>query len=71
MGYEIGSIFVYDRKFWLFKGYSTNSEHRQTYSLHGLNGEVIEPLASECWHVLSPNEVDFERLEKEFLGGNK
>ena len=62
MGYEKGSLMIYNKKFWLFAGYSTNKDMRQTYILHGLNGEVVEPLADECFHLLSPSEVDFEEL---------
>ena len=64
MGFEKGSLIIFDKKFWLFAGYSTDKDMHQTYILHGLNGEVIEPLAVECFHLLSPSEVDFKELIK-------
>lgn len=65
IGYEKGSIFIYKRKFWLFSGYSTNKERQQTYLLRGLSGEAIEVLASDCFYLLSPTEIDFDELEKQ------
>lgn len=57
MGIEKGSVIIYDYKYWLFAGYSTNEDMRQTYILHGLNGEVIEPLEEECNVLIEPSEM--------------
>jgi hypothetical protein len=65
MGYEHGTIFIYQRKFWFFEGYSTNSEMRQTLKLRGVDGVQVEALESECFYLLSPNEVDYNELEKQ------
>lgn len=65
MGYEYGSIFIYKRKFYFFQNYSTDSEHRQTLLLRGIDGVEIEVLESECFYLLAPSEVDYDTLEKE------
>ena len=57
MGIETGSVVIWDMKYWLFAGYSTNKDMEQTYILHGLNGEVIEPLAEECDVLITPSEM--------------
>ena len=64
MGMERGTVIIFERKFWLFERYSSNRDMKQTFILHGMNGEIIEALADKCFEVLSPNEIDFEALEK-------
>ena len=63
MGYDKGTLFVYKRKFWLFEGYSTNAEMFQTFKLRGVGGELIEALASECFFLVSPSEINYGELE--------
>jgi hypothetical protein len=67
MGYERGSIFVYDKKLWLFEGYSTDSQMRQTLKLRGVGGEQLVALESDCFYLLSPNEIDYDAIERQQL----
>jgi hypothetical protein len=57
MGIELGSVIVWDYKYWLFAGYTTDQEHKQRYRLHGLNGKVVEPLEGECSVLIEPSEM--------------
>lgn len=57
MGIERGSVVIWDMRYWLFAGYSTNDDKKQTLILHGLNGEVIEPLEEECNVLIEPSEM--------------
>jgi hypothetical protein len=65
MGYDLGTVFVYNTQLWLFEGYSTDGEMRQTYLLRGLNGILVEALASECYFLISPTEIDDDYLRGE------
>lgn len=64
MGYEHGTIFIFDRKLWFFEGYSTNLEMNQTLKLRGVDGIQVEPLASDCIFLLSPSEIDYDEWER-------
>lgn len=57
MGIEKGSVIIWDYKYWLFAGYGKSEDMKQTYRLHGLNGEVIEPLEEECTFLIAPSEM--------------
>lgn len=65
MGYDLGSVFVYNLQLWLFEGYSTDEEMRQTYLLRGMNGILVNALESECVYLVSPNDIDEEYLRGE------
>jgi hypothetical protein len=64
MGYDLGSIFVYKERLWLFAGYAVKDfiEH---YVLHGLHGEVLEVPSKECYFLLSPTEIDYEAIAQQ------
>lgn len=62
MGFERGSVIIFQRKFYLFDGYSTDNQQNSTYLLQGLDGENIEVLESECIFLLSPSELDYSKL---------
>lgn len=65
MGYEHGSVFIYDRKLWFFEGYSTNVDMYQTLKLRGVDGFQVEALESKCTYLISPSEIDHDELERQ------
>ncbi|WP_426043234.1 hypothetical protein [Bacillus pumilus] len=64
MGFEYGSLFVYDRETVVFRRLSTNKEMYQTLKLRGVGGVELEALASECYFLGAPSEFDYEEIEQ-------
>jgi hypothetical protein len=62
MGYEVGTVFTYNRKFYFYQDLVVKNQ-RQFFKLLGVDGVVIEVSARDCQSLIAPRDIDWDAYE--------